>query len=117
MVPKSETGLETDLGGVYLVTSIKSLTPGPVPAAEPRDLPWQTPKGPAAQQKKSLHCFSSLSPVPSPSPVWGKRQTSLGLELYSLKTPQEDTAYSNPKPRRSSLSQEMGEIEGPSSSP
>lgn len=69
MVPKSETGLETDLGGIYLVTSIKSLTPGPVPAAEPRDLPWQTPKGPAAQQKKKFSLLllpvSGAFPIPS----------------------------------------------------
>lgn len=110
MVPKSEAGLETDLGGIYLVTSAKSLTPGPVPAAEPRELPWLTPEGPVAQQKNSLlllfPCLFS-----SPPPVCGKRQTSLGPQLYSLKTFQQDTGYSSPKPRRSSLSQEIGEIE------
>lgn len=73
MVPKSETGLETDLGGIYLVTSIKSLTPGPVPAAEPRDLPWQTPKGPAAQQKKKVFAASPPCLRCLPHPQFGGR--------------------------------------------
>lgn len=55
------------------MTSVKSLTPGPVPAAEPRELPWLTPKGPAAQQKK----VSAASP-----PVSGTFPTpSLGEEV------------------------------------
>lgn len=54
MVLRREVGLEAGLGGIRLVTSMLSLTPGPVPATEPRGLLWATPKGPAAQQEEPL---------------------------------------------------------------
>lgn len=51
---RREIGLEADLGGIRLATSVVSLTPGSVPATEPKRLPWVTPKGPAAQQEEPL---------------------------------------------------------------
>lgn len=54
LVLRREIGLEADLGGIRLATSVVSLTPGSVPATEPKRLPWVTPKGPAAQQEEPL---------------------------------------------------------------
>lgn len=51
---RREIGLEADLGGICLATSVVSLNTGSVPATEPKRLPWVTPKGPAAQQHEPL---------------------------------------------------------------
>lgn len=59
---------ETEFQAESRMTSVMSLTPGPVPAAEPKRLPWATPKGPQPNRKSSA-AFPLPSPVPSSRPA------------------------------------------------